>query len=134
MNSIDICVEFSFKGESFNPSLTLDFDQLQVDGQVSLDLYQMIAKANHIDTYSYLYEVMQANEILFSHPKGLTKSFFNNGQFEFEAFIAAYQEQLLVNKLEQIAIEELGNLKLSDNKPLQRSLLRAYRLGEQEKQ
>ncbi len=128
-NSIDVSVKFDFKGEAYSPSLTIDLDQfLKNDGSFE-SIYSVLAKTNGIDTYSYLYEVMQTSDVSFSNAEGLATNHLKENCFDLESFKAEWHESQVLNDLQLIAAQELGVVALADNQPLKKALVQAYRRG-----
>lgn len=128
-NSIDARVTFSFKGEEYSPSATIDLDDcLQQLGSLP-PLHSVLAKANGIDTYSYLYEVMEMSEIYFENPQGIAVGCVTDGRFDQKAFELKWRESLVLTSLQSIAERELGVQDLEQQPDLKRALLQAYTLG-----
>lgn len=128
-NSIDAHVEFSFKGETYAPFATIDLDGLLEHHDSLPPIHAILAKRHGIDTYSYLYEVMQEAEIYFDNAQGLAVDFLINGDFDMEAFVARWQENRVQGLLQAIATRELGIDHLEQHQALKNALLQAYRLG-----
>ena len=128
-NSIDAHIEFSFKGEIHALTSTLDLDQV-LDKFITLSsLHQVMAVEHHIDTYSYLYEVMQEAEIHFNNPQGSATEFLNNGVFDLDGYIANRGESSMMDTLQAIALQELSIENLEQHPQLKSALTRAYQLG-----
>jgi hypothetical protein len=133
-NSIDAHVEFSFKGETYAPFSTIDLDDL-VEHHGSLQaIHALLAEQHGIDTYSYLYEVMQQAEVVFDNAQGLAVDFLSEGQFDEEAFATQWRENRILSRLQTIATRELGMDDLRQNQGLKNALLQAYQLGKSEKE
>ncbi|PWB57835.1 MAG: hypothetical protein C3F18_03560 [Nitrosomonadales bacterium] len=128
-NSIDAHVEFSFKGETYAPSATIDLDDLLEHHGSLPQIHALLAEKHGIDTYSYLYEVMQETEIIFSNAEGLAAEFLINGEFDMETFAARWQENRILGQLQAIALRELGVDHLDRHPALKNALFQAYRLG-----
>jgi hypothetical protein len=130
-NSVIAQVNYSFKGENFTPSITLELDVFAKQHSNFSSLYPRIAQQNNIDTYSYAYEVMEASAIIFHTPTGNVVDFIIDGKCN----LAAYQEYLkeaeMLIALEKIAADVLGinDLSAKDNKELKEALSRAYNAG-----
>jgi len=128
-NCIDAHIDFSFKGEVYALKSTLDLDQV-LDKFIDLSsLHQVIAVEHRIDTYSYLYEVMQEAEIRFDNPQGLATEFLNNGIFDLDSYIANRGESSLMDTLQAIALRELGIENLEQHPQLKSAMIKAYQLG-----
>ena len=128
-NYINASVEFYFKGNKISASIELDLDQLmQTNGHLPL-LYPLLAKTANLDPYSYEYEIMQAEEIRYSNPRGMVEKFVINDSFDIQAFELAWQENNILEKLHKIAASCLGESELARQPELTEALLAAYRLG-----
>lgn len=128
-NSIDAHVEFSFKGKTFTPFATIDLDSLLEQGGSFPSIHALLAERNGIDTYSYLYEVMQEEEIRFDNAQGSAADFLVDGNFDIGAFAARWKENRIIGLLQTVAARELGIDRLEQHPALRNALLQAYRLG-----
>ena len=128
-NRIDASIEFSFKGESFSPTATIDLDaMMEKSGQLA-SLYRTLALQHNIDTYSYLYEVMESYDIHYSNACGLAAQCLHDGQFDLAAFESLWREDHQASGLADIAREQLGIDDLDSEPKIKHALLQAYRLG-----
>jgi len=131
-NYITASVEFYFKGEKFNASIELDLDQHMEQGGVLPPLYPLLAQSLNIGLYSYEYEMMQAETIVYNNTKGLCVEFCNDGCFDFESFTAAWLENSVLQKLSKIAKKYLSIDDLNEHGDLKSALLEAYKQGKAE--
>ncbi|MEQ1525216.1 MAG: hypothetical protein ABL911_00515 [Gallionella sp.] len=129
INSIDARVEFSFKGETYDLVSHIDLDELLSQHNDFPLLYERLAREHHIDTISYLYEVMQETEIEFNNAQGIAADFLQDGVFDTDRFSRHWQEQQLVKLLQPIAQRELNITDLSQNQDIKNALVQAYKLG-----
>lgn len=127
-SSLEIHVEFSFKGENHACSAIVDLDELLSRHGNLPSFYVIIAGNNKIDTYSYLYEVMEQAEIVCGSAKGLAAQFLKNGHFDGEGFSAKWRENRILDLLGPVALREL-DADLGTNPGLKAAMLEAYRLG-----
>ncbi|MDD2701837.1 MAG: hypothetical protein PHH36_11460 [Sideroxydans sp.] len=128
-NSIDAFIEFSFKGEDYELHSTLDLDW-QLERHMSFEsMHHVLAVEHGIDTYSYLFEVMQVADIHYSNPQGRAADYLHDGEFDFEAYAAENDTLSLLAPLQAIAVREMGIDDLESHPRLKQALLRAYRLG-----
>ncbi len=127
-SALEIHVEFSFRGETHRFQATVDLDEMLSKYDNPPSFYEIIAQHNKIDTYSYLYEVMEQAEIVFEKATGLAAQFLKEGRFDFEGFAAGWRENRILELLEPIAQRELG-MGLDSNAAFRRALLEAYWLG-----
>jgi len=128
-NIVTASIKFSFKGEEHSPSINIELDQYLEGGSSLPDLCSLIAKENNHDLYSYEYEMMQAQDIIFSNPQGLVAEFINNGVLDFTAFKSAFEQQKVLPQLQNIAKEQMQVENLEQQPDLKEALLQAYRLG-----
>ena len=130
-NCIEAHIEFSFKGETYSLSSSLDLDQLlELHGSLP-PIHALLAKEHGIDTYSYLYEVMLETEIEFTNAQGSAVNFLSDGNFNLDAFAAGWQNRKVLALLQPIATSELGIADLDQHEALKNVLLRAYELGKE---
>lgn len=128
-NSIEAQIEFSFKGKTYSLSSHIDLDELMEHGHSLPSFHARLARDNNIDTYSYLYEVMLETEIRFANAQGLAADFLSDGDFNQDAFMAAWQEKRILALLQPIATRELGIADLDQHQGLKNALVQAYNLG-----
>ncbi|MBE9567222.1 MAG: hypothetical protein IMF14_00910 [Proteobacteria bacterium] len=128
-NYITASVEFYFKGEKHSASVELDMDQhMHTSGELP-DLFPVLAQAMNIGAYSYEYEMMLAETIMFSDAKGLIADFVNDGILDLDAFNDVWSESIVIEKLQDIARQNLSVSDLHQNPELKKALLEAYRIG-----
>ena len=128
MNSIRVAVEFSFKGENHLLSAVVDFDEMLSKYDILPSFHSILAKNNEIDTYSYLYEVMEEADLVFSDAAGLASRFLEEGHFDLEGFSGAWRENRMLDLLRPIAKRVL-DADLDSDPKLREAMLEAYRLG-----
>lgn len=130
-NSIDVYVEFSFKGETHASAATIDLDYFMEQGESLPAMHRVLAEKNGIDTYSYLYEVMEQSDIRFHNPQGKAVDFLYEGFFDKAGYEEWWRDNRIVVLLQQIARRELGIDDLERHHELKNALVKAYRLGKQ---
>ena len=132
-NRITISVDFYFKGKKLNPSVELDIDQyMQSTGKLPA-LYPLLARSINIDPYSYEYEMMEAETIVFSNASGLIAQYVVDGALDFDAFKIAWEEAKTLEKLQQVAQQHLSVDDITQQPDLKNALLQAYKLGTETK-
>ena len=130
-NSITISAEFYFKGEKLSPSMVINLDA-HIEKQQTVESFPpLLAKSNNMDLYSYEYEMLQAEEMVYSNAQGLAKAFLNDGYFDFEGFEQAWHEQKTAESVAKIAKEHLDVDDLSSQPELETALIEAFKLGQQ---
>ncbi|MDH5389491.1 MAG: hypothetical protein OEY06_13725 [Gammaproteobacteria bacterium] len=130
-NSIVISAEFFFKGQKLSPSMVVDLDVHLKSINSIESLYPLLAKSNNIDLYSYEYEILQVENLVFSDAKGLAEPFVNNGTFDIDAFERALQDEKIIGIVSNIAKTILSIDNLDDQPVLKTALIEAYKLGQQ---
>ncbi len=129
-NLVKASVVFCYKGETLSPSITIELDEyLQVSNTLP-DLYPIIAKANNHDLYSYEFEMMQAQSIVFSDASGMVSEFITDGQLDIDAFVLAWKDRQCLEALTKIADNVLSVADLEKNPQLKQALIEAYKLGQ----
>ena len=128
-NQITAKVEFSFKGDVFSPSAIIDLDQVMAQQDPQPSFHLMIAQENAIDTYSYLYEVMEQAEVIFTDAQGIAAEFLNDGSFNLLALQEVWCEAKLEQMYQEIAVTEIGADALTQYPGLKNALVKAYELG-----
>jgi hypothetical protein len=130
-NHITASVEFYFKGEKLTSSIELALDpHMEATGELP-ELYPLLAQAINLGFYSYEYEMMQAEAIVYSNGKGLVAEHINEGCLDLETFRKIWLENSVIEKLQTIAQQHLPTEDLQQNSGLKNALLDAYRLGKE---
>ncbi|GAB6042814.1 hypothetical protein [Endothiovibrio diazotrophicus] len=129
-NTIRVRVEFSYRGEHYAPAAVIDLDGAMGGAGGIGDLHPMLARLNGIDTYSYLYEVMESHELLFDRPTGLAVASFHDGVFDLRDFERRWRDARRLSLLGPVARRHLGVDDLGEQPALREALLEAFRLGE----
>jgi len=130
-NQISISLEFYFKGKKHSPSMVIDLDTHIQTNSSSKSLYILLAKNNTIDLYSYEYEMMLTEDLIFSDATGLAKLFIEDGKFDFIAFNQARHDENISKAISKIAREHLSVDDLSSQPDIKAALLEAYKLGQE---
>jgi hypothetical protein len=128
-NSIDAAVDFSFKGVDYHYATCLDLDLLFRQHDAMPSIHVMLARAHSVDTYSYLYEVMQEEEIAYSNPQGFALDYLVDGEFDEATLAANWQNAQAAALVQPIAVTELGITNLELHPDIKRALIAAYNLG-----
>lgn len=128
-NTLTATIHFSFKGVNHSPSTSIELDRyLETTGTLP-DLYQLIARENDFDLYSYEYEIMQAQDISFSNSQGLVSEFIKDGALNFTEFKSVFEKVKVLNQLQDLANEHMQIEDLAQQPDLKEALLQAYALG-----
>lgn len=130
-NSIVVCAEFDFKGETFRPRLVLDLDQLMERDGTLPTLIPLLARANAIDPYSYQYEVLESTPLTFTEATGAATDYLEEGRFDIAGFEHHWHEQRQLQQLQAIAERCLGVSDLTEEPALKEALKQAFLLGSQ---
>lgn len=119
----------SFKGEAHDLDTVIDLDSLSPEAEEEPDFHRLLAQAAGIDTYSYLYEVVQSHDIEFSEPTGVAALCCVAGRFDWWRFRQLRREEGEIQILRVIAAQTLGVGDLDLRPDLKAALLAAYRAG-----
>ncbi|MCP3662218.1 MAG: hypothetical protein GY696_06945 [Gammaproteobacteria bacterium] len=130
-NSIDAWVEFSFKGKFYKPKSTIDLDRYLEQRGTLPPLHGILATENGIDTYSYLYEVMEQADVQFDNPRGVAEECLVDGHFDIPTMERRWREYRVLEQLQTLASLALGVDDLEQNPELKQVLVSAYELGRQ---
>ena len=132
-NHITASVEFYFKGEKFNASIEIDLDLHMNNTGALPNLYPLFAQTLNLDPYSYEFEMMQAETIIFSNAQGLAIEHLNDWNLNFESFKKSWHEHAVFEKLQDIAQRNLAVDNLQNNSNLKNALFEAFQLGDKTK-
>ena len=130
-NTIKVTIPFSFKGMDYTPSAVIDLDKFVLTGQTIDSIFQIVARQNNIDAYSYEYEVLESAALIFSEPTGLAVDYLSANHFDFSAFKQCQKENSMQKNIQQIAEDVLGINDLDDvsHKQIKQALIKAYQAG-----
>jgi hypothetical protein len=131
-NSIRVSVTFSFKGQTYQPSMVLDLDQYMATGASRENLYSQLAKQNNIGHYSYEYEMLQSEPLCFDQAEGLAKEFLTGQDLDMEGLQHAWLKQSLKKQLTDIASQHMNINELDDIDGLEETLLAVYQSAGQQ--
>ncbi|WP_456373936.1 hypothetical protein [Thiolapillus sp.] len=128
-NSVRISAIFSFKGETYSPSITLDLDEFLSQNRRIEDIYALLAKQGGFGHYSYEYEMLLAAPLVFNQPTGLAEDFVRDDQLNLEGLHAAWQQARLLDRLTAIARQHMKVDELDDIPGLKETLLAVHALS-----
>ena len=128
-NKITARIEFYFKGKHFTPSVELDLDDIMTTHRALPELHPYLARLHNIDTYSYEYEMMLAEDLQFSNAQGWVADFVSDGQFNLTEFEQKWFEHKTLQTLTPIIKQELDIDDLSQHPALKNVIMAAYNLG-----
>ncbi|WP_456447515.1 hypothetical protein [Thiolapillus sp.] len=131
-NSVRVSATFSFRGELLQPEMRLDLDQALEQAMTPDSLYALLAAENGIDHYSYEYEMLEAEPLVFDNPEGLAKEYTKNGRLDWKGLENAWKETRLLDRFTHIARQHMDIKTLEDIPGLKKTLLAVYALKEYE--
>lgn len=132
-NTLRARAEFSFQGKTHDLECVIDLDRCTaVEGEPP-DFHLMLARAHGIDPYSYLYDVLAAQDIEFSEPTGLAAGCCRDGGFDWAGFARVRSEKQDLSVVRRIAVQMLGIADLDARPELAAAMLAAYRAGRDER-
>ena len=129
MNSIDIKVEFYFKGERFAPCTTVDLDSYFQLQQTIQFCYVALAKAGDIGLHSHEIDLMVMEPLTYVKATGLAKQFLVDGEFDWEGMEQAWRASRQKNHITGIANKFFSVEYLEEHPKLATALEEAYNLG-----
>ncbi len=138
-NTITVSINFSFKGETFSPSTSIDLDVLMhknylstigQESNISVSIYPLLAASINLDTYSYAYEVMLASHAVYSEPTGIAVKHLTQGQFNYQSFYKEWLDEKMLTIVQEIADKHLSVADLAQQPQLKEALFEAFLAGE----
>lgn len=128
-NTLRARLTVSFKGETHELDTVIDLDPCLGEPGQAPDFHRLLARAAGIDSYSYLYEVLESEEITFSEPTGLAVQAYEDGEFDWPRFEQALREEKDWQTVRAVAASHLGDRDLDGDAELRATLLAVYRAG-----
>ncbi len=129
-NTIEACVEFDFKGQHHALCIDIDLDHVMETAGALPPMHALIAHRHRVDTCSYEYEMLQAEDIQIRRATGTVKDFIQGGRLDVAAFENHWRESKALTALRDIARRTVGIDALDQQPALLAALLAAYQLGE----
>lgn len=126
-NTVDAAMEFYFKGVKYSLSTTIDLEQYLDTGMPPI--YTILARDHGIDPYSYQYEMMEMEEVLFTNPQGFTADYLHDGALDMEGLQQRWREEKTRSVIVDIASRIMGIDDLGQHPGLEQALTEAYRCG-----
>ncbi|HXH72434.1 MAG TPA: hypothetical protein VNI58_06450 [Mariprofundaceae bacterium] len=128
-NRIRVRIDFDFKGKTHSPAADLDLDNLmQQHGDIP-SLHELVAAACSISPYSYEYDVLLSEALIFEEASGFTAEFIRDGWFDAEAFAERWHKEFKVAEITRIAAQHLGVESLDRQPALKAALLESWEEG-----
>lgn len=131
-NTLRARLTFSFKGDTHDLDTAIDLDACVAEEGETPNFHLILARAAGIDTYSYLYEVLESHDIEFIEPEGLAVACCREGRFDWFAFLALREEARELAVVAPLAETFLGVTDLDNRADLKAALLAAYRAGKRQ--
>jgi hypothetical protein len=128
-NEITAWLEFYYKGKKITARKSVDLDCVLESSQELPDFFPILAKTIELDKFSYEYELMLSEQILFEQAKGLAAEYLENRVFDFNGFKHAWLESKKFARLQAIAFEVLNVDDLNTRPALRQALNSAYESG-----
>lgn len=127
-NTVRARVAFSFKGETHELDTVIDLDRLRGEAE-GPDFHRLLAQAAGVDTYSYLYEVLESHDIEFSDATGVAVHSCQGGAFDWARFVRDAAEACDWEAARTVAEGILGERDWEADARLKAALLAVYRAG-----
>ena len=110
--------------------MVVDLDAHVKSGRGFESLYPQLASSNNIDHYSYEYEVMLTENIIFSNATGLASEYLDDGEFDYLSFKQALKDESISTLITKIANKYLKIEDLSKDPNLKAALMDAFKSGQ----
>jgi hypothetical protein len=130
-NTVIVQVNYSFKGEDFTPSITLELDAYTKISDNFAGLHTKIAQQNKIDTYSYAFDAMEAYPLTFHSPEGNVIDYVNDGECDLAGYKAYLKQSEMMEEISQIATDILGitDINQQNNIKIKEAMISSYNAG-----
>ncbi len=128
-NTVRASLSFSFKGETCELDSVIDLDRCHGEPGAMPDFHRILAQKAGIDSYSYLYEVLESHEIVFSDATGVAARSCHEGRFDWASFERDRCEEQDWPAVKAIAEHILATRDWEAAPDLKAALLAAYRAG-----
>ena len=129
-SKITVHASFDYKGHTHKPHATLDLDAFMQAHKAIPDLHSYLANKHHIDAYSYEYEMLLGEPLIFSDAQGDAARFIiNNDQFDLTGFTDHWHAQQALGLLQTEIQAVLSSNDINREQALEKALLAAYHLG-----
>jgi hypothetical protein len=128
-NTIRARASLSFKGETRELDSIIDLDACLGEPGEAPNFHRLLARAAGIDPYSYLYEVLESNEIEFSDATGVAARSCRDGGFDWTRFEQDRREERDWQAVRAVAQQIMTTRDLDADPDLKAALLAAYRAG-----
>ncbi len=129
-NSFTITLEFSYKGENFELTASVDLDEYMLKMKGIPNLHDLIARQNDIDSYSYQYEVLTSEELQFSEIQGFAAEYITGSEFDAEGFAERWRQERIELIVAAIAQRVMDISDLATHPALRQALVEAYCAGQ----
>ena len=129
-NTIRARLSLSFKGETYELDSVIDLDECLGESGEAPNFHRHLAQAAGIDPYSYLYEVLEADEIAFSDATGVAAQSCRDGRFDWAQFAQDAREARDWQAVRAVAEPLLGRRDLDAEPALKAALLAVYQAGQ----
>jgi hypothetical protein len=129
INTVRARLSFSFKGETYDLDSVIDLDRAVGGPEDAPNFHRLLAKAAGIDTYSYLYDVLESHDIEFSDAVGAAARCCRDGGFDWPQFTQARGDERDWQAASAAAEPILGARDWDAEPLLKAALLAAYGAG-----
>jgi len=127
VNSVDVALEFYFKGEKFTPQATIDLDAYFQSGKDMVYIYDALAKSIGLNEHRHEYDVMVMQDIVFSNPQGIAQDYVFDGQVDWQGLKQAWQTQTEKDDILALAKSHFTDEELENNPKVLEALVQAYK-------
>jgi len=129
-NGVTASLTFDFRGQTFNPNISVDLDKMMSTQQDLNNLHDLLAASIGMDCYRHEYDILIMSEIIFTNPTGLACAFVSSGRLNFDDFKPAWEQQQIIISIQPIAHQHLDILDLTQHPKIQAALIESYKAGQ----
>jgi hypothetical protein len=128
-------IDTSFKGDNLSLKGTLDLNKLRYDPEEPIQVHHHVATQNHIDQYSYLYEMLEMEPVLYTSDDPIIQQCItpDGEHFDWECYEQKRRQHLAVQATKSLLNEYFSEQEQKENPNLEAALREAYLLGQQAK-
>lgn len=123
MNSLTASVCFDFQGKSYNIDSEIQIDAIINHQDFYNSIYLALAKIGEIGLYTYEFEIMMDQDIIFSNASGCVVGCIENGKLNLNLLRKNHQLIKINPQIEKLIDE------YKKNNDLKQALIQAYMLG-----
>lgn len=126
-------IDTSFKGENLSLKGILDLNKLRYDPEEPIKVHHHVATQNNIDQYSYLYEMLEMEPVLYTSDDPIIQQCIHQDgrQFDWECYEQKRRQHLAEQEITPLLNKYFTEQEQTEHPNLKVALQEAYLLGQQ---